>query len=469
MQFDRIIRGGDLVSSQGRVRADVGIKDGRISAVGDLDPAAAADTYDASGRLVFPGFIDEHVHSREPGLEHKEDFAHSTRAAAAGGITTVVEMPNSVPPVSDASSFRSRAALLGRDAFVDFALWGMVLGDTNNERLVELADAGVVGFKLFWGYALDRRTLALAYDPAPDQDVIPPPDDGAILEAFEAIAGTGRPVAIHAENAEVIARLTRRERAQGDGDYGALLRSRPAYAEAMTIDAGIRLAGVTGAHLHVVHVSSVDGAERIATARRAGARVTAETCPHYLYLCADDYAQLGNAMKIFPPIRSAEHRDGLWQGLRDGTLLTLGSDHAPHTVEEKSADLWRAPAGAAVIQATVPLMLDAVNRGRITVESLAALLSENPARLLGLYGQKGVIAPGADADLTIVDLQRRYTFDREALLSKSKILPYHGWEVQGMAVGAFVRGQQVMEEGRLVEGEVARGRLVTPKSPMSLA
>ncbi len=468
MQFDRIIKGGELVSPHDRLRGDVGIKDGRIAAIGDLDVADARAVYDASGRLVFPGFIDEHVHSREPGLEHKEDFAHSTRGAAASGITTVVEMPNSVPPVSDSASFSSRATLLEANAFVDFALWGMVLGETNIDHLAEMADAGVVGFKLFWGYALDRRTLALVYDPGPGQDVIPPPDDGTILEAFEVIAGTGRPVAIHAENAEVIGRLTRRERGSGASDYASLLRSRPAYAEAMTIDAGIRLAAATGAHLHVVHVSSIEGAERIAQARSAGSRVTGETCPHYLFLSSDDYARCGNEMKIFPPIRGPEHRDGLWSALRTGTLKTLGSDHAPHTPSEKSADIWRAPAGAAVIQATVPLMLDAAHAGKVSYESLAALLSENPARLLGLYGRKGVLAAGADADITVVDPERSHTLDRDALLSKSKVMPYHGWEVQGMAVAAFVRGVQVMEDGRLVDGDTARGRLVRPVGPTTL-
>jgi len=468
MEFDLIVQGGELVSPEGSVVADVGVADGRVRAVGDLDARGAAETYDASGLLVFPGFIDEHVHSREPGLEYKEDFSHSTRAAAAGGITTVVEMPNSVPPVSDAASFRSRAALLGRSAHVDFALWGIVLGDANTADLAALAEAGVVGFKLFWGYALDKRTLALVYDPAPGQEVVPPPDDGQILEAFEAIAATGRPVAIHAENAEVIARLTRRQRESGSLDYAALLRSRPAYAEAMTIDAGIRLAAETGVHLHVLHVSSGDGAERIAQARERGARVTAETCPHYLFLSQEDYPRLGTAMKVFPPIREASHRERLWKALTAGAIQTLGSDHAPHTKEEKAAELWRAPAGAAVVQATVPLLLGAVNDGRLSVHDVAALLSENPARLLGLYGRKGVIAPGADADLTIVDMDRPWTIRRDAMLSKSSVMPYDGVSGRGSPVASFLRGRQLMQDGELMGGGGASGQLVTPTRAPSL-
>lgn len=468
MEFDVIVRGGEVVSSHDRVAADVGVKDGQVLAVGRLDARDAARTYDASGMLVFPGFIDEHVHSREPGLEHKEDFAHATRAAAAGGVTTVVEMPNSVPPVSDAASFRRRAELLGRSAYVDFAMWGIVLGDANTGDLAALAEAGVVGFKLFWGYALDRRTLALVYDPAPGQEVVPPPDDGQILEAFAAIAATGRPVAIHAENAEVIARLTRREREEGNLDYAALLRSRPAYAEAMTISAGIDLAVQTGAHLHVLHVSSGDGAERIAEARGRGVRVSAETCPHYLFLAAEDYPRLGTAMKVFPPIREGSHRERLWAALAGGTFQTLGSDHAPHTQGEKSADLWSAPAGAAVVQATVPLLLGAVSEGRLDHHDLAALLSENPARLLGIYGQKGVVAPGADADLTIVDPDRPMTLRTQDMLSKSSVMPYDGMTLRGAPVAAFLRGRLVMEGGRLTGGDAPGGRLVKPRERPSL-
>lgn len=468
MKFDLIVKGADVVSASARFAADIGIAGGRIAAVGVLDAEDGTETYDASGMLVFPGFIDEHVHSREPGLEHKEDFAHSTRAAAAGGVTTVVEMPNSVPPVSDAASFRQRAELLGRSAFVDFAMWGIVLGDANTPELSALAEAGAVGFKLFWGYALDRRTLALVYEPAPGQETVPPPDDGQILEAFQAIAATGRPVAIHAENAEVIARLTRREREAGALDYAALLRSRPAYAEAMTIAAGIDLASQAGVHLHVLHVSSGDGADRIAEARRLGARVTAETCPHYLFLTAEDYPRLGTSMKVFPPIREARHRERLWQALASGAIQTVGSDHAPHTAEEKSAELWRAPAGAAVVQATVPLLLGAVSEGRLDLHDVAALLSENPARLLGLYGRKGVIAPGADADLTVVDPERPVTLRKDAMLSKSDVMPYDGVSVRGAPVAAFLRGRRIMQDGRLVDGERSGGRLVVPTARPSL-
>ncbi len=462
MQLDLIVRGGEVISSSGRCRTDIGVNRGVVAVIGNLDNCDADQVYDASGTLVFPGFIDEHVHSREPGFTDKEDFEHSTRAAAASGITTVVEMPNSVPPVMDKAAFQARARLLGQKAFVDFALWGMVLGDLNRSELFGLAEAGVVGFKLFWGYALDKRTLALVYNPATGQDVVPPPDDGAIMEAFRVIAETGRPVAIHAENAAIIARLTDQERRYKARDYASLLRSRPPYTETMTIDAGIRIAHEVGAYLHILHVSSSEGVERVEAARREGIRVTAETCPHYLFLCDKDYGQLGNIMKVFPPVRHEADRERLWKAVVEGSVQVIGSDHAPHTEEEKKLDLWRAPAGSATIQVTVPLLLNAVSQGRLSLEVLVSVLSENPARLLGIYGQKGVIAPGADADMTIVDLSRPYTLRSSDMLSKSRVIPYEGVQVRGMPIATFVRGCKVMEGNQLVNPGKSMGRLIKP-------
>lgn len=463
MNFDLILRQGTVVTSSDRYQADIGVAGGRIIAIGELSAAVADSVYDASGKIVFPGFIDEHVHSRDPGLTHKEDFAHSSRAAAGGGITTVVEMPNTVPPVSDPTSFREVSEKLSQQAFVDFAMWALVLGDENLAEIGGLAEAGAVGFKLFWGYALDRETRALVYHPMPNQEVIPPPDDGQIFAAFQEIAKTGRPVAIHAENADVISLLSERERNSGAGSYASLLRSRPPFTEAMTVDTGIRLAEAAGVHLHVLHVSSAEATERVAMARAQGLRVSAESCPHYLVLTDEDFERLGTLMKIYPPVREEHHQNRLWEALRAGDIQTLGSDHAPHTEEEKAGELWAAPAGASSVQATVPLMLNAVNQGRLSLQRLAAVLSENPAKLLGLADRKGRIAPGADADFTVVDLERRMTIRKEDTYSKSKAVPYDGMTVTGAPVATFVRGRQLMADGRLIE-ERPTGRLLKPRA-----
>lgn len=458
--FDLVIRNGRIVTPHDDYHADIGVAAGTIRAIGDLGAAESTDQFDAAGLVVLPGIIDEHVHSRDPGLTHKEDFAHSTRAAAAGGVTTVLEMPNSVPPVADASAFAARAEGLAGRAYVDYGLWGMVLGDVNKDDLAGLAEAGVIGFKLFWGYALDRRTKALVYNPKPGDDVIPPPDHGQVYEAFVRIGQTGRPVAIHAEDAEIISRATAAESAGGRRDYAAFLRSRPVLAEALTTAAGIRIAHAAGSHLHVLHMASSEGPRQVARARAEGIRVTGETCPHYLFLCDEDYPRVGVGMKIYPPIREREHQEALWQAIHTGGVQTLGSDHAPHSDEEKTGDVFTAPAGAATIGATVPLMLDAVSRGKVSLRQVAALLSENPARVWGLYGKKGVIRVGADADFTVVDLEREHVIDAADTYSKSHVNPYDGVRTRGTAVAAFVRGRRVMDHG-VVEGEPG-GTLVRP-------
>lgn len=458
--FDLVIRNGRIVTPHDDYHADIGVTGGAIAAIGVLGAAEAADVFDAAGLVVMPGIIDEHVHSRDPGLTHKEDFSHSTRAAAAGGVTTVLEMPNSVPPVADADSFASRCEALSGRAHVDYGLWGMVLGDVNRNDLAPLADAGVIGFKLFWGYALDRRTKALVYNPRPGDDVIPPPDHGQVFEAFATIGATGRPVAIHAEDAEIIARAGIAESASGSRDYAAFLRTRPVLAEALTTAAGIRIAHAAGAHLHVLHMASAEGPQLVARARLEGIRVTGETCPHYLVLCDEDYGRAGVAMKIYPPIRERRHQDALWQALHSGGVQTLGSDHAPHADDEKQGDIFSAPAGAATIDSTVPLMLDAVSKGKLTLGQVAALLSENPARVWGLYGKKGAILVGADADFTIVDLEREHVIDADRTYSKSRVNPYHGLRTRGAPVAAFVRGRQVMDQGA-VDGEPI-GTLIRP-------
>ncbi len=460
MSFDLLVKGGRIVTAREDYRADIGVREGKVQAVGDLGDAEAGSVYDAANLVVLPGLIDEHVHSREPGLTHKEDFAHASRAAAAGGITTILEMPNSVPPVSDADSFRSRAEMLGEHAYVDFGLWGMVLGDLNLDDLPGLAEAGVIGFKLFWGYSLDRATKALVYNPKPGDDVLPPPDHGQVFGSFCQIADTGLPVAIHAEDSEVIARLTKAQLDAPVRDYAALLRTRPAFAEAVTTATGIRLAQAAGVHLHVLHMASEEGPQLVAQARRQGLRVTGETCPHYLTLTDEDFERVGVSMKIYPPVRERRHQEALWRAIRTGGVQTIGSDHAPHADEEKVGDVFTAPAGAATIESTVPLMLNAVAQGRLSLNQVVALLSENPARIWGLYGRKGVIRPGADADFTVVDMEKRVLIDARRTYSKSHVNPYQGMEVTGAPVAAFVRGRQVMEDGR-VDGE-PQGRLVRP-------
>ncbi|GGH88624.1 allantoinase [Pullulanibacillus pueri] len=460
MQYDLIIKNGEVVTSQNTFSADIGVSNGKIVDIGMLDGAQTREVYDAKGKYVFPGFIDEHVHSRDPGLTHKEDFTHLTQSAAAGGVTTVIEMPNTVPPVSDEASFYSKVEHLSPKAFVDFALLGMVLGDLNTKKLQAMADAGVVGFKLFWGYYLNPKTLELVYNPSKGDDVLPPPDDGQIFDAFHTIGQTGKAVCIHAENSAVISRMVEIEKNKGKTDYLSFLSSRPSFTEALTIQTGITIANAAGAHLHILHIAAGEGVDLVAEARNKGMKVTGETCPHYLTLTDQDYPRAGVNMKIYPPIREASHQDRLWQGVQQGHIQAIGSDHAPHTEEEKVGDIWNVPAGATGVQTIVPVMLDSVAKGKITLNQLASLLSEAPARIWGLYGKKGVIQPNADADFTIVDMNATMTIRKDDLLSKSQVTPYDGLTMKGAPVASFIRGRQVMSDGKLVGERI--GEFVKP-------
>lgn len=457
-----VIRSGTVITPQGRYRADIECEDGRIAALVARGASTGGDEeIDADGLFIFPGFIDPHVHSREPGLEEKEDFAHSTRAAAAGGITTLLEMPNTIPPLSDAATFRGRADRYARVASVDFGLWGISLGSENLEELPALVAEGVVGVKLFWGYALNRRTKQLVYNVADEssENLIPPPANGDVLEIFRVMARSGGLLAAHCEDRDVL-EAAQRNLGKEIESYEDLLASRPDTAEATTAAIGAEFAKTTGCRFHVVHVSSARGLEVVRTAQARGIQITAETCPQYLTLTDESYETVGPLMKVYPPVRRAADREALWGGVRDGTVTSVGSDHAPHTAEQKRRGLAEGPAGAVGVETLAPLMLSEALRGRIPLERLAWVLSEGTARLYGLYPRKGAVLPGADADLVLVDPEGETVIRNERLHSKHPISPWNGTRVRGALRAAVLRGKVVMRDGEPV-GEPS-GMLVRP-------
>ncbi|HLH69585.1 MAG TPA: amidohydrolase family protein [Candidatus Dormibacteraeota bacterium] len=458
-----------VVTPFSRFQADIMCRDGVIEGLVEPSRGGVADeAIDVAGKLVFPGFIDPHVHSRDPGLTHKEDFAHSTRAAAAGGITTILEMPNALPPVADVPSFRHRAARHSEVASVDFGLWALSLGSENLDQVPRLVEEGAVGVKLFWGYALHRVTRQLVYNLAdePPEQLILPPTNGEVLELFATVAKAGGLLAAHCEDREVIEASQRALRHDLEG-YGDLLAARPDVAEATAIATAAELARATGCRFHVVHLSSARGVEIVRQSQRAGISITAETCPQYLTLTDEDYRLIGPMMKVYPPIRRAADREALWQGLLDGTITSVGSDHAPHTVEEKQQPLAAQPAGCIGVETLAPVMLNAMTQGRISAERLAWVCSEGTARLYGLYPQKGAILPGSDADFTIVDPQAEWQIDNAHLHSKHKLSPWHGRRVRGRPVVGVLRGQVIMRDGEPVGAP--SGRLVRPRHPQGRA
>lgn len=447
-----LVANGSVVTPEGRQDVDVLCEDGVIAALVDRDVDITVDErLDVTGKLVFPGFIDPHVHSRDPGMTEKEDFAHSTLGALVGGVTTILEMPNAIPPVDSVAVFEQRRAQHEQTAWVDFGLWGIAVGEANIDQLEPLFEAGVAAVKLFWGYALRKDTRQLVYNMAdqPVENLLLPPDNGTVLRMFQAVARAGGVLAAHCEDRDVLAAS---EMALGHQvqTYDDLLAARPDIAEATTIAIGAEFARATGCRFHVVHMASSSGAEVVRAARARGISITAETCPQYLTLTEADYERVGPMMKVYPPIRTRSDQDALWQALNDGVIVSVGSDHAPHTVEEKSQGFATQPAGAVGCETFGPVMSDTLGRGKTTPERLADVMSTATAKLYGLYPRKGAIRPGSDADLTIIDPNAHRTVRNEDLVAKQPVSPWHGFELHGVPTEVVLRGRLAMQNGKPV-------------------
>lgn len=460
-----LVRNGRLVTEQGLLEADLLCVDGRIQAVLDRDDTATADDLvDASGLLVFPGFIDPHVHSRDPGATHKETFAHSTLGALCGGTTTVLEMPNAVPAVTDLATFERRRAEHAAKAWTDFGLWGMALGPSNLHEVGALHRAGAVAVKFFWGYALDRQTKGLVYNfaAAPPESLLLPPENGEVLEMFAEIASYGGLLAAHCEDRHILARSAELL-GHPIQTYADLLYARPAVAEATSIAVGAQFARATGCRFHVVHMASAAGVQVVREARAAGTPLTAETCPQYLTLTERDADRLGPAIKVYPPVRSQADQDALWAAVNDGAITSIGSDHAPHLVEEKAQGFESAPAGGLGVETLVPLMVDAMVAGRITPDRLAEVLSTATARLYGLWPRKGTIRPGADADLTLVDPAGTGLITNERMHALNPVTTWHGWKLRGRVTASLLGGTLAMRDNEPVTDR--RGRFIPANHP----
>ncbi|KHF39459.1 allantoinase AllB [Halalkalibacter okhensis] len=462
MKWDLVVKHGTIITSTEQFKGFIYINNGKIVAVtAEQLPVETTEVIDANGQYIFPGFIDTHIHSRDPGATYKEDFFHSSMSAAAGGITTVFEMPNTNPPINNVENFNIQVNNLSSKALVDFGIWAISLGHLNLEEIKHLKKAGVIGFKFFWGYAVHEKTFQLMYNYKTGmKDVIPPFGDGDVFDIFTEVAKTGQVLAIHAENNDLIQHLTNRVEAGEREPYQELLEGRPNLAEELTIQSGIAMAKKTGARLHILHVSTSEGVELVRQAQKEGYSITAETCPHYLFLSNEDYDEIGPQMKVYPPVKYKKDQEALWEAIKDGTITLVCSDHAPHTEQEKDGDLWSVPAGMCGVETLAPLMLDAASKGQIELSDLVLLLSEGPAKLFDIYPKKGSIQIGEDADLTIVDMNKEYTFKRENLHSKSKITAYDGYQLKGKPMSTIVRGHVVMKYGEINKQPI--GQLVSP-------
>jgi dihydroorotase len=443
---DLVLAGGTVVSGSASTAADVAIKDGVIAAVGAPDAMPQArERLDVSGMLVLPGAIDVHVHFREPGYTHKEDWETGSAAAAMGGTTTVFEMPNTHPPTRSAAELRAKQEA-ARKSCVDFGLYGL-LAEDNLDEIEGLIAAGANAFKCFMGNTFGN---------------LPSPSTGAMLEGFEIISRHGLRISLHAEEATIMARRQERLAAAGRNAPLDHLLARPAIVAVEAVGRAAALAEWTGARIHVLHISSAAELRPLAEAKARGVDVTGETCPCYLFLDSRDYARLGSVIRVNPPVREASDSAALWHALRNGVVDMIATDHAPHTPEEKTHPvIWRADCGFPGVETQMPLLLTAVAEGRLSIEEYVRVSAEAPAHAFGLWPAKGRIAPGADADIAVVDPRRRETIRADALQSRAKVTPFDGREVTGVPVHTLVRGRFVQRDRRLVPGTAGWGRQVS--------
>ena len=446
MSVDLVIRGGQVVTPDAAFPASVAIDAGAIVAVGadELMPQAR-ETLDGRGLHVLPGAIDVHVHFRDPGYPHKEDFASGTAAAAFGGVTTVFDMPNTIPPTGTAEALAAKQKMAAEKAHVAFGLYGL-LGEDTIAHVPELVDGGAIGFKLYMGNTFGK---------------IPSPSTGAMLEAFETVAPTGKRISLHAETNSMMERRETQLRAAGRTEALAHIASRPAVVAVEAVSRAALLAEWTGARIHVLHISSAEELRPLREAKARGIDVTGETCPHYLMLSTDDYARLGGVIRVNPPVREARNQEPLWAAIANGTIDLIATDHAPHAIEEKTRnDIWTVDCGFPGVETQMPLMLTAVNAGRMSICDYVRLASAAPAKIWGLYPNKGAIQPGADADIALVDLALAWTIDDAKLQSRAKITPWNGCRVRGLPVHTLVRGRFVMRDRQLVPETRGWGRSV---------
>ncbi|MBL8536243.1 MAG: dihydroorotase [Hyphomonadaceae bacterium] len=424
--FDLIVRGGVVVNHAGEGRADVGVNGGKIAAIGDLGQASAGAVFDAAGLHVLPGVIDTQVHFREPGNTHKEDLETGTRAAALGGVTAVFEMPNTAPPTTSAEALNDKLARAKGRAHVDHAFYIGATHD-NADQLSELERLpGCCGVKTFMGSSTGSLLVG---------------DDDGLERVLAAIRRRG---AFHAEDE---ARLNERKKLAREGDWTSHPEVRDDETALRAVQRLVAAARKHGKRVHVLHVSSAREMEFLATAKDVA---TVETLPQFLTFEGPEiYERLKGFAQMNPPIRYEADRAALWSlGIAQGVVDVLGTDHAPHTREEKAQPYPKSPSGMPGVQTLVPVMLTHVNEGRLSLARFVDLTSAGPQRVFGIEG-KGRIALGYDADFTLVDLQARRAIRNEDQATRAGWTPFDGFEAHGWPMATIIRGHVVMRDGEL--------------------
>jgi len=454
MSADLYLINGKVVTDQEIFDGGVVIASGKIIELirGDR-PVDATRVVDLQGKILLPGVIDGHVHMNEPGREDWEGYRSGSMAAAAGGITTFLDMPlNSTPPTINRRELKKKRDVAVGQSVVDYGQWGGFV-DNNLTDLADLNMDGVVGFKAF------------ASNSGVDFERV---DDDMIYAGLKKMVEMGNFIGLHAENEFVTRYLSQEIQKTGRIDRAGWCESRPPETELEAIIRSCYWAKITGGNLHIVHVSIPEGLRVISNAKKEGVHITAETCPHFLFFDQADFERIGPAAKCAPPIRSRESVDELWKCVADGLVDVIGSDHSPCIWSEKEKgmeNIWKAWGGISGMQTMLSVLLtEGFHKRGLPLTSLVRLLTTNPARLYGLDDQKGSIQVGLDADLVVVDLDREWVLTKEQLFYKNQHSAYVGYSFKGMVVQTFVRGKIVYQDGKVI-ADCGYGKLLYRNHP----
>ena len=454
-----IIKNAKILQNKELKEVIILIEAGKIKQIitGDNIQTSVEKEIDAKGNMVFPGFIDPHVHFDDPGFTEREDFETGTRSAAAGGITTVIDMPcTSIPPVTNGSNFDHKLNIVKSKAYVDFAFWGgvtpeQVKSGEYKKSIKELKDRGIVGVKFYTisGMELYPRM------PVPDMD-----------KAFRLMKELNLVCAVHAEDYYMVDYYSHLMREMVREDPESWSEGRTYEAEPEAIWSVVGITEKVGNKLHIVHLSTKEGLNVIRWAKAQGLNVSTETCPQYLVFTTEDFKKLGSVLKIAPPLRKEEDKGELWEGLKDGSIDFICTDHAAGKYPEEKSDpnIWKNYAGIPGTQLAVPSILHyGYHKGRLSLAEIQKLMSENTAKRYGLYPQKGIIKVGSDADFTIVDLDKKWVVEPSKLESKGKYSPLAGKKLKGQIYMTIVRGEVVYKENKGIVGIKGYGKLIKNK------
>lgn len=449
-----IFKGGTVVFPDRQVKSSLVVEDGIIK--GLLDPGINLTgeyiTIDVSDRFLLPGIIDPHLHMWDPSpMNYREDWYHGTRCAASGGITTVIDMPLSVPPVLNEESFRNKEKIASASAFVDFAFWGGLIPDSIG-NLNELNKIGCVAYKGFMSYA---------------NEDYPQITDKYLVEGMRIVERFGGLIGVHAENAEIAEYGSRKLAESGCTDYSRHDDARPWWVEFEAIQRALLFSKVTGARLYICHMTTIEGAELIKKAKYDGISVYSETCPHYLLFDKSILNEKGSYAKCNPPMRCRENVEKLWDYIFDGTIDTIGSDHGPYSDAEKikEGNFFKEYCGFGGFDAMLAVLLtEGVHKRGLSLSRLSQITASNTADIMGLAPHKGSLLPGADADIAVVDLNEEWTYDGLTSFSRTKSANsiYHGHKLKGKVKQTWVRGNLIYKDGE-IKASAGCGKLITKK------